>query len=88
MKSLKNIEEVGWIFWVVVFALLVAPGIYLAYSLTYDTASTIVRVGFGLFMAAMGSGLVSWLVNEVLQRVQGARKKKNEKKRKGRKTKK
>ena len=87
MKSLKDIEEVGWIFWIVVFALLVAPCIYLAYSLTYDTASQVTRVGFGLFMAAMGSGLVSWIVNEILQRVQAARKKGAKKKRKGRKNK-
>jgi len=68
MKWLKDIESVGWVFWAVVFALLLAPGIWLAYKLTYDTASVLLRLGCGIFLAAIASGLISWLVEEVIHR--------------------
>lgn len=69
MKSLRDLESVGWIFFVVVLVLLAYPGYYAARQLTDDTlTSPLVRIGFAAFMAAVGAGVVSWAVNEVLYR--------------------
>jgi len=68
MKSLREIESVGWIFWTVLFVMFLYPGYLFAKMMTYDTADTLVRGGFGVFMAALSAGLISWGVNSVLQR--------------------
>ncbi len=79
MKSLREIEEVGWIFYGVVFVLLCPGSIWLSYAFTFETAPTIIRAGCGVFIAAMGAGLIAWAVNELLHRLSIRRQKKRKK---------
>jgi choline-glycine betaine transporter len=80
VKKLNEIEEVGWIFFAVVFVLLLGPGAWISWNVTSDVlASTLVRAGIMLFIAAFGSGLVSWGVNEVLFRLKKKRDRKRQK---------
>jgi len=67
MKSLRDIESVGWIFFSVLFVLLIYPGYLLAREMTLED-HRVITAGFGLAMAAVGASLVAWGVNEVLQR--------------------
>jgi 1,4-dihydroxy-2-naphthoate octaprenyltransferase len=69
MKSLKDIEYVGWGFYSIVFVLLIAPCIYLAWNITYDNiANTYSRVALGALFAFVVAGFVTWPVNELLHR--------------------
>lgn len=69
MKSLREIESVGWIFWTVIFVLLLYPSYLLVKTVTYDSASdTLMRAGAGVFVAALSAGLISWAVNALLQK--------------------
>ncbi len=78
MKSLKEIDSVGWIFYIVVGAIMVPLGIYASWQLTLDDTNLLIRVGFGAFIALIAAGVVSWGVNEVLFRL--ARRRYSEKK--------
>ncbi len=68
MKSIRELETIGWIFWSILAVLLTPVGLWLSWQLTYDTANILLRVGLGLFMAAIGAGLLSWGLNEILYR--------------------
>jgi hypothetical protein len=65
MKSLRDIESVGWIFWFVMTALLAPAGVYVMYHVTYSYASTGGRVAGGIFLGGVAAGFVSWGVNEL-----------------------
>ena len=67
IKSLGDIESVGWIFFSVLFVLLLYPGYLLARAMTIE-GHRVITVGLGLTMAAVAASLVAWGVNEVLQR--------------------
>lgn len=69
MKSLRDLESVGWIFWGVAFAILAAPCYFLAKAMTYDFSNAS-RIGLGLVMAMLGAGVIAWAVNEVVYRIQ------------------
>lgn len=69
MKSLKEIEYVGWGFFTIVFFVLLGPGLYLAWTYTYDNvANAFARVALGAFIAMIAAGFVTWPVNEALHR--------------------
>jgi len=68
MKSLKQIEYLGWGFFGVVFALLLAPAIYLAWNYTYEAANSATRVGIGIVGAIVAAGLTTWPINEFVYR--------------------
>lgn len=63
--ALKNKDVLGWLIWLVVALLLVGPCIYFMYAITYDTATTLVRVVAGIFSAAILAGFLTWLGNEI-----------------------
>lgn len=60
-------------------ALLIAPCIYGVYQITYDTASPLTRVVMGIFSAALLSGVLNWLGNEVWYRARLKKYKANKK---------
>ena len=87
LKSFKNIESLGWICWLIIFAALAYPSVLVARQLTYEQMSTRVStVSLGLFMAAVGSALVTWGLNSLVvwiaeRRKEAARTSNNRKKR-------
>jgi hypothetical protein len=68
MKFFKTLESVGWIFWLVLFVLLIYPAYLTVKAMTYTTATTATRIGFGIFSAAIVSAVISAGVNELLFR--------------------
>jgi len=62
---LKNKDVLGWLIWALVTLLLIGPCIYFIYLITYDTASMLVRIVAGVFSAAILSGFLTWLGNEI-----------------------
>lgn len=69
MKSLKDIEYVGWGFFSIVFAVLLLPGVWVAWTFTYDgVTNAFARVALGAFLALVAAGFVTWPVNELLHR--------------------
>ncbi len=65
----KNKDVLGWLIWIVLTLVLIAPCIWMMYQFTYDTASTLTRVAAGIFAAAIGAGVVNWLGNEAWFRI-------------------
>ena len=78
----KGIEAVGWGFWLICFAVLFGPCYYLGYTISYSARKGGVLpwvIGFSL--AAFGAGLLSFVLNFIVQkRIESRRKR-------GRKTK-
>lgn len=70
MKWFNDLESVGWIFWLVLFAVTAYPGYLLMKVMTYNTMSTLTRAGLGVFGAAIASGVLSAGINELLHRRQ------------------
>lgn len=66
-KKRFDFDAAGWGFFLVVFALLVAPGIYLSWQLVGQWASRAYPIIMGIALAALGAGFVSWGVNAFLQ---------------------
>jgi uncharacterized membrane protein len=66
MKSLKEIESVGWGFYLICVLALLPPGIILAWQFTYDITQAITRVGIGLIAALFFAGIIAWVVNAIL----------------------
>lgn len=69
----------GWLIWAIVSLLLVGPCIYAIYLMTYDTANTLTRIVAGIFCAAILSGFITWIGNEIWFRI---KRKKHETRRK------
>lgn len=63
----EGLEYVGWKFWFVVFVLIAVPGIYASFQLVTDRAVFLVPIAMGGVTAAIVAGVVSWVVNAVLQ---------------------
>ncbi len=86
LKSLKNIDALGWPAWMVVFALLAYPGIRVARLLTYEQISTrVATISFGLVLAAVAAAFVTWGLNSIVTRVAARRKETARRKNKKRK---
>ena len=72
----KGIEAVGWGFWLICFAIFFGPSLYLGYTISYDDRKGGVLpwvIGFSL--AALGAGLLSFMVNFIIQkRIESRRK--------------
>lgn len=69
MKSLKQIEYLGWGFFAFLFLVFVGPAIYLALNYTYETATVATRVGLGVVCALVASGIIIWPINEIMNRM-------------------
>lgn len=64
-----GLEAVGWGFWSICFSVLLGPGCYLGYQVSYaDRKGGLLPwlIGFGL--AAFGAGVISMVVNYSLQK--------------------
>ncbi len=68
MKSLKEVESVGWGFFAICFVVVLAPSIWLVWNYTYDTVTPAVRVLAGFVVASTGAGVIAWVVNDLLHR--------------------
>lgn len=66
MTTENRIDSVGWIFFGVMLALLIAPCIYGVYAITNTTVTIGIRVGMGIFLAFFAAGFISWIVNSML----------------------
>ena len=66
-KRTKQVDAVGWIFWLVVFIVLIPAGFYGAHKITREDVSHLVSFGIGVLAAAIAAGFVSWAVNAVIQ---------------------
>ncbi len=69
-KNWYDFDAAGWLFWFVVFVLLIAPCIWLAWQIIYATYGRWYPIITGIVFAAVGAGVVSWAVNAVMQRKQ------------------
>jgi hypothetical protein len=66
---LKDKQVQGWLIWLFLTLLLIAPCIYCMYLITYDTANTLTRILAGIFGAAMFSGVLTALGSEIWYRI-------------------
>jgi uncharacterized membrane-anchored protein len=77
-------DTLSWLFFLVLMLLFLAPAVWLTTLITYEETNWVVRGGFGVVIAAVAAGLVSWVVTGVVSRIAAAREKKRRKKRKKR----
>ncbi len=61
------IDSVGWVFLVVVFAILLIPAIYLSWHVVREDQEWPIPFGLGVLLAFFASGIVTWIVNTALQ---------------------
>ena len=76
----KGIEGVGWGFWLICFAIFFGPSLYLGYTISYDDRKGGVLpwvIGFSL--AAFAAGLLSFMVNFIIQKWMVSRRKRDRK---------
>ena len=67
-KSAPRFDAAGWWFWLAVFAVVLGPCIYLIYSIKLSRTGWMAVIGFGAMLAALLSGVLTWAINEVVQR--------------------
>ena len=65
----KGIQEVGWGFWLICFVVFYGPSWYIAREFSYDDR----KVGLfpmivGFAIAAFGAGLLSFVLNFIIQK--------------------
>lgn len=72
----KRIEAAGWGFWVICFVILFGPCTYLGYVYSIDLRKGgMLPWAIGLALAAVGAGLLSLVVNFIIQkRIESRRK--------------
>lgn len=80
-----SLESVGWVFYCIVFGVVLAPAIILAWQISYERATRMLPIGLGIAIAAIVAGMITWLVNSVLQWRAEKRRKAERKKAKKRK---
>lgn len=61
------IDSVGWVFLLIVFAILLVPAIYLSWHVVRENQEWPIPVGMGVLFALFAAGIVAWIVNTVLQ---------------------
>lgn len=67
-KKEWKFDAAGWVFWLVLFAVLLAPSMFLGKAVVYEDTAVSTWIGFGIVIAAIGAGIISWAVNSVIQR--------------------
>ncbi|MCH8204424.1 MAG: hypothetical protein IID09_04625 [Candidatus Hydrogenedentes bacterium] len=72
----KGIEAIGWGFWLICFAVLYGPCTYLGYTYSYDDRKGgLLPWVIGFALAALGAGLLSLVLNFIVQkRIESRRK--------------
>jgi len=69
-KWLTNPDVVGWVLWGGLTLVSTGPVLWLIRRFTYDSTTPIAtRIFIALFLSAIGSGIVTWAVNEVWYRL-------------------
>lgn len=69
MKSLRELDSVGWRFWGICIVLLYGPSFYFVWTNIYeDKRVTTVPYMFSLIIATIGASFVAAGVNTVLQK--------------------
>ncbi|MDZ4860681.1 MAG: hypothetical protein SGI88_17020 [Candidatus Hydrogenedentes bacterium] len=63
-----RLEAAGWGFWAATSAVLLGPSIYLANRLVEEHHSWDVPAGIGLVFATMGSAVITFAANTIIQR--------------------
>ncbi len=66
-KPKRKFDSVGWGFWLIVFFVALGPCIYGLLQIGDDGVEPIVLVTFGTLAGAVVAGLLSWVVNLLLQ---------------------
>lgn len=75
-KSTKRLDSVGWVFWLICFLPAYPVGYYLSYQAAYEDQKTgLLPWVLGFVLAALGAGIVTWVVNSVLQLIDKQRRK-------------
>ena len=69
MKSLREIDSVGWGTFSVLALALLAPSMYLSYTKMYQTSPVSIRLLSGVFLAAVIAAVVTYAVNEIIFRL-------------------
>ncbi|HNZ48718.1 MAG TPA: hypothetical protein PLZ53_08905 [Candidatus Hydrogenedentes bacterium] len=69
LKILKKPAVLGWLLWFITTLLLAGPAVMLMYRITYDTANALTRIVSGVFGAAIFSGVLVTLGNEIWFRI-------------------
>jgi len=64
---------VGWLFWLVTFAVALGPCIGVAWITSLERALPSTKVAIGVVIAALVSGFFAWGVNAFLQRREAKR---------------
>ncbi len=68
MKSLKDIEFVGWGTFLVLFIPCSVIGAAFIWYVTYDTTELAIRIGSGIFLGFICAGFITAGLNEILHR--------------------
>jgi len=71
MKKFSELDSVSWKFFLVSLAILVGPCIWLTFEYTYDTSTTGMRIGLGVTLASFVAAILTFVVNEILFRLNG-----------------
>ena len=66
-KSRHKFGSAGWGFWLIVFFIALGPCIYGLLQIGDKGVKPLVLVTFGALAAAIVAGLISWMVNALLQ---------------------
>ena len=76
----KGIEFAGWGFWLICFTIFAGPSWYLGYTISYsDRKGGVLPWVIGFSLAAFGAGLISFVVNFVIQKRIESRRKRDRK---------
>jgi len=62
-----DFDAAGWLFWITVFTLLIGPCIYLGWYIVSPDVSRWYAVGTGAVLAAISAGIISTVVNYLMQ---------------------
>ena len=65
---LTRLEALGWRCFLIVYIVLIGPGIYLSFVVMREGIPWVVPFGLGLLAGALAAALLTWALNEALQR--------------------
>lgn len=87
IKSVRDVEKVGWIFFLIMSVIMAPLGVWLVSLLTYASFGPYARAIAGILLGIVLAGTVSAAVNETLYRRhlnrQKARRKEEKRKKRG-----
>ncbi len=75
IKSVRDVDRVGWLFFLVVSVPMVLLGVWMVFHLTYGSFGVFARIVAGILLGIVMAGVVSAVVNEVLYRLHLSRQK-------------